>query len=411
MSNIVIRAENLGKRYQLGQYVSYENLRESLINAITAPFRRGRDKTGKDYIWALRNISFEIEEGEVLGIIGRNGAGKSTLLKILTRITEPTEGYAEVRGRIGSLLEVGTGFHPELTGKENIYLNGSVLGMKKKEIDRKYDEIVDFSGVEKFINTPLKRYSSGMQVRLAFAIAAHLEPEILLVDEVLAVGDAEFQRRCLGKMGEMAGGGRTVLFVSHNMSAIQRLCQSVYLLEQGNIITRGNAADVVDEYYRSTGGTSVNAVRNRDVPEGCVRYINWYLQQSSAGDHKCFTGDSCRFQFELICKRSVEQANFGLALWSPDGNLTWAMRNLDYGGQCIHLKQGTYEIEFSIATLPVRPGSYKISVSVNDLLEGNLDAWYAQPELAVLPKNESGIPPQWQGSLNLPGKFTINTIA
>ncbi|MFC1943170.1 ABC transporter ATP-binding protein [Chloroflexota bacterium] len=217
MSDVAVRVENLSKLYRLGQFVGYQSLRENLANAFTAPFRRLRptatDTVAEsrnpetEYIWALKDISFEVKQGEVVGIIGRNGAGKTTLLKVLTRITEPTEGYAEIHGRVGSLLEVGTGFHPELTGQENIYLNGAVLGMRRKEIDRRFDEIVEFSGVEKFIDTPLKRYSTGMQVRLAFAVAAHLEPEILLVDEVLAVGDAEFQKKCLGRMGDIARGG------------------------------------------------------------------------------------------------------------------------------------------------------------------------------------------------------------
>lgn len=251
MSDIAIRVENLGKLYRLGQFVGYNTLRESLVNVITAPFRRFRSEPRNpeyEHIWALKDVTFEVKQGEVVGIIGRNGAGKTTLLKLLTRITNPTEGYAEIHGRVGSLLEVGTGFHPELTGQENIYLNGAVLGMKKKEIDGKFDEIVEFAGVEKFIDTPLKRYSTGMQVRLAFAVAAHLEPEILLVDEVLAVGDAEFQKKCLGKMGEMAGGGRTVLLISHNMLSIQNLCTRGILLESGQVTMDGGITEVISKY-------------------------------------------------------------------------------------------------------------------------------------------------------------------
>lgn len=254
MGKIAIRAENLGKRYQLGHVVSYHTLRESLTNALSAPFRWGRAKSessGRDYIWALRNVSFQVEEGEVLGIIGRNGSGKTTLLKILTRVTTPTEGYAEVHGRVGSLLEVGTGFHPELTGWENVYLNGAILGMKRREIDRKFDEIVAFAGVEKFMDTPLKRYSTGMAVRLAFAVAAHLEPDILLIDEVLAVGDFEFQKKCFGKMKEVGTEGRTVLVVSHQLNNISSLCSRTILLDKGGIIMSGDTAEVL-EYYVST---------------------------------------------------------------------------------------------------------------------------------------------------------------
>jgi len=254
MSNIAIRAENLGKRYQLGHIVSYHTLRENLTSALFAPFRRDRtrpEESEDDYIWALRNVSLDVEEGEVLGVIGRNGAGKTTLLKILTRVTTPTEGYAEVRGRVSSLLEVGTGFHPELTGRENVYLNGAVLGMPRKEIARKYDEIVAFAGVEKFMDTPLKRYSSGMKVRLAFAVAAQLEPDILLIDEVLAVGDYEFQQKCFGKMREVGKQGRTILVVSHQLNNIANLCSRTILLDKGGIIMSGDTSQVL-EYYVST---------------------------------------------------------------------------------------------------------------------------------------------------------------
>src|SRR6266705_2679079 len=223
---LAVKIEDLSKRYRIGGlHPGYMTFREALAGLMSAPFQkqRGNGLTASDTIWALKNLNLEIQEGELVGIIGRNGAGKSTLLKILSRITKPTSGYARICGRVGSLLEVGTGFHPELTGRENIYLNGAILGMKKAEIGRKFDEIVAFAETEKFLDTPVKHYSSGMYVRLAFAVAAHLEPEILVVDEVLAVGDAEFQKKCLGKMGEVSKGGRTVLFVSHNMSAIKSL--------------------------------------------------------------------------------------------------------------------------------------------------------------------------------------------
>ncbi len=255
MSDISILVENVGKQYRIGvQNDYYPTLRDALVEMAKWPVRvlRYGIPTKHETIWALRNISFEVKKGEVLGVIGRNGAGKSTLLKILSRVTEPTEGYAEIHGRVGSLLEVGTGFHPELTGRENIYLNGAILGMKRAEIQRKFDEIVDFSGVEKFIDTPVKRYSSGMYLRLAFAVAAHMEPEILVVDEVLAVGDAEFQRKCLGKMSDVASQGRTVLFVSHNMSAILRLTRETIVLDRGKMLMRAPSSEAVD-YYLSSG--------------------------------------------------------------------------------------------------------------------------------------------------------------
>jgi len=257
MSNTVISIENVSKSYQLG-VINTGTFRGDLqrwwakLRGLPDPHLKiGQKDHGNrqgETLWALKDINFQVQQGEALGIIGRNGAGKSTLLKILSRVTAPTSGEVKVRGRIASLLEVGTGFHPELTGRENIYLNGAILGMKKAEIDRKFDEIVDFSGVEKFIDTPVKRYSSGMYVRLAFAVAAHLEPDILIVDEVLAVGDAEFQKKCLGKMGEVAYEGRTVLFVSHNMAAIESLCQRVLCLNAGEVIADGSADQVISLY-------------------------------------------------------------------------------------------------------------------------------------------------------------------
>lgn len=254
----VIRVDRVSKRFRIGLvHQRYQTLGEKITDALSAPLRTFRriqtPKTdAEDTIWALRDISFDVPEGQVLGIIGRNGAGKSTLLKILARITEPTEGSITIRGRVGALLEVGTGFHPELTGRENIYLNGAILGMKRAEIERKFDEIIAFSEIEKFIDTPVKRYSSGMYLRLAFAVAAHLEPEILVVDEVLAVGDADFQKKCLGKMGDVAQQGRTVLFVSHNMSAVLRLTQESIVLEKGRMVLRAPSAEAVD-YYLSAG--------------------------------------------------------------------------------------------------------------------------------------------------------------
>ncbi len=263
MNDIVIRVEGLGKKYKIGLLQeSYRTLRDTLVEAVAQPARQVRallrpptsnlQPSNPSIIWALRNVSFDVRRGQVLGIIGRNGAGKSTLLKILSRVTEPTEGYAEIRGRVGSLLEVGTGFHHELTGRENIYLNGAILGMKRVEIDRKFDEIVAFSEVERFIDTPVKRYSSGMYLRLAFAVAAHMEPEILVVDEVLAVGDAEFQRKCMGKMSDVAQQGRTVLFVSHNMSAILRLTEETIVLEKGQLVFRAPTSQAID-FYMSSG--------------------------------------------------------------------------------------------------------------------------------------------------------------
>jgi lipopolysaccharide transport system ATP-binding protein len=263
MSNIAIRVEDLSKRYTIGQI---QNRNDSLRDTIVAGWRNlgrwkqglsGNGKAAESILWALKDVSFQVARGEVVGIIGSNGAGKSTLLKVLSRITEPTQGDAWLHGRVGSLLEVGTGFHPDLTGRENIYLNGAILGMRKREIARKFDEIVAFSEVEKFLDTPVKRYSSGMYVRLAFAVAAHLEPEILIVDEVLAVGDAGFQKKCLGKMGDVAQQGRTVLFVSHNMVAVQTLCERAIWLNQGKIASDGRSESVVRQYLGANASSIV----------------------------------------------------------------------------------------------------------------------------------------------------------
>ena len=258
----IVRATKLGKQYTIGKReAAYDTLRESIVQAVRTPFQRLRGGNGKrnaDTIWALKDASFDVKPGEAVGIIGGNGAGKSTLLKVLSRITEPTTGRVELYGRVASLLEVGTGFHPELTGRENIYLNGAILGMKKTEIDSKFVRIVEFSELEKFLDTPVKRYSTGMYMRLAFAVASHLEPEILIVDEVLAVGDAQFQKKCLGKMGEVATEGRTVLFVSHNMVAVQSLCKRALWLKQGEIADDGVAGSVVRNYLKHSFGHEIS---------------------------------------------------------------------------------------------------------------------------------------------------------
>ncbi|MGA1867621.1 MAG: ABC transporter ATP-binding protein [bacterium] len=287
MSSLALKVENLSKKYHIGTRNTYNTIRESIINALTTSFLRlkniGKSIQKEEIIWALKDISFDVKHGDVIGIIGQNGAGKSTLLKILTRITHPTHGRITLKGRIASLLEVGTGFHPELTGKENIYLNGAILGMNRYEISRKFDEIVDFAEIEKFLNTPVKRYSSGMYMRLAFAVAAHLEPEILLVDEVLAVGDYMFQKKCLGKMEEVAKEGRTVLFVSHNMSAIRSLCEQVILLDSGNIIRMGNAEEIISDYLCGKSNIMMGeciwdedekSPGNTDIKARAIRIIN-----------------------------------------------------------------------------------------------------------------------------------------
>ena len=276
MSNHAIRVEGLGKRYRIGARTArYDTLRDTLADAALAPVRRAAavlrghsPEASEEEFWALRDVAFEVARGEALGVIGRNGAGKSTLLKILSRITEPTEGTVRLRGRVGSLLEVGTGFHPELTGRENVYLNGAILGMRRTEIARKFDEIVAFAEIDRFLDTQTKHYSSGMYMRLAFAVAAHLEPEILLVDEVLAVGDAAFQRKCLGKMGSVAREGRTVLFVSHNLVAVTSLCSRAVLLEGGRVVADGPAAEVVERYLHDASTIADRSLAEREDRSG-----------------------------------------------------------------------------------------------------------------------------------------------
>jgi lipopolysaccharide transport system ATP-binding protein len=337
MSDIAIRVEGLSKQYRIGgPQARYRTVRESLVEAARAPFRRlasvarGQSTAvSNETIWALKDVSFEVERGEVVGIIGRNGAGKTTLLKVLSRITEPTEGYAEIHGRVGSLLEVGTGFHPELTGGENIYLNGAILGMKRAEIEKKFDEIVAFAEVERFIDTPVKHYSSGMYVRLAFAVAAHLDPEILLVDEVLAVGDAQFQKKCLGKMESVAGEGRTVLFVSHNMTAILRLCENTLVLQQGRVGCHCKTDQAITHYTReftnviSTGEKVwlVNHPGRRVESKPVIRCVVMATQDGRRGSTLSI-GCSATFSIDLDPGgEEYSNCKFGLGIFDLHGQL------------------------------------------------------------------------------------------
>jgi len=312
MSNLTtIRVEGLSKQYHIGTHKSFDKLSDKVADAVMSPLRRaGKLLRGQatgaaeldEAFWALKDVSFEVKRGEVVGIIGRNGAGKSTLLKVLSRITAPSQGYADIHGNVGSLLEVGTGFHPELTGRENVYLNGAILGMKKVDIDRKFDEIVAFSGVEKFLDTPVKHYSSGMYVRLAFSVAAHLETDVLMVDEVLAVGDAEFQKRCLGKMDSVASTGRTVLFVSHNMGLIQTLCHRGLFMKDGRLVSDGPSGDVVQMYleHLKVQGQQDLTKRVDRSGRGQVKLISAKAYNGSAGTTAALsTGKPARFEFEI----------------------------------------------------------------------------------------------------------------
>jgi lipopolysaccharide transport system ATP-binding protein len=380
MSDIVIRVEGIGKKYHIGAVQTrYRTLRDKLADALAAPLRRAKkllrgQATGAaeldEVIWALKDISFEVARGEVVGIIGRNGAGKSTLLKVLSRITEPTEGYAEIHGRVGSLLEVGTGFHPELTGRENIFLNGAILGMSRSEIERRFDEIVGFAEIEKFIDTPVKHYSSGMYVRLAFAVAAHLEPEILVVDEVLSVGDASFQRKCLGRMSDVARSGRTVLFVSHNMGAITDLCERVILLEDGRIKLEGDPTQVVAAYLSS--GAEASGIwsrpaaddhgEDRDVLFTRVRIL------SGDGEQVAIVPFNEPFQVELSYRitRPVRDLAVLFGIQDQLGNLLWTSYDTDTTGLGGHSREpGRYLSTCRVPAGWLRPGQYYVNVSAH----------------------------------------------
>ena len=326
MAAPIIRVENLGKRYRIrhqsGRGSGYRRLSEDLWNAARAPFmqagrRRASQQTvetaraSSEDFWALRNVSFDVKQGEVLGIIGRNGAGKSTLLKVLSRITEPTEGRVRIRGRLASLLEVGTGFHPELTGRENIFLNGAIVGMTRAEIKRKFDEIVAFAEVDKFLDTPVKRYSSGMYVRLAFAVAAHLEPEILVIDEVLAVGDAQFQKKCLGRMSEVAAGGRTVLFVSHNLAAIQALCSSALLLRRGKDCEYGDVQTLIADYQ-----ADACRLDSRDGAGGVSLFGGVILESFTCTPRSTYATGPATFELEFSSTTSARLDHICMLVYS-----------------------------------------------------------------------------------------------
>ena len=369
----VISVENLSKSYRLGQigtgtFAHDLNVWWAKMRGKPNPVLRiGETDHGNrdgEEIWALKDVNFTVEQGEVLGIIGRNGAGKSTLLKILSRVTAPTSGRVKVKGRVASLLEVGTGFHPELTGRENIYLNGAILGMSRKEIDRKFDEIVDFSGVEKFIDTPVKRYSSGMYVRLAFAVAAHLDPEILVVDEVLAVGDAEFQKKCLGKMGDVAQEGRTVLFVSHNMVAIKELCGNCLWIEKGGSREMGDARIVVESYLqksimqkKNNSFEDVAVIQNRSI-----RLLS-YVVTNHFGQTKPIptTNEDIVINIRLQVNDPIKQPAFGINIRNSSGILMTAVTTAEQGITLSPLGIGEMEIKVKLLRVAFLPGTYTAS--------------------------------------------------
>ena len=388
MSASIITVENLGKRYSLRHETGerYTALRDVIANKAVSLFRRnGRGRARKNptsdlrpptpdlraahqNFWALRNVSFEVRRGEVVGIIGRNGAGKSTLLKILSRITDPTEGRVKLKGRVASLLEVGTGFHPELTGRENIYLNGAILGMSRAEIKAKFDEIVAFAETEKFLDTPVKRYSSGMYVRLAFAVAAHLEPEILVVDEVLAVGDAEFQKKCLGKMESIATReGRTVLFVSHNMEAVRALCSNAINLDKGQIRASGRVEDVIDNYLRFIQSDQAAAQARVTVGDSLI------FERLSFGPPKLCSGDPVKFRIEMTARKSTRIKELAMLIFSEFGARIAILDFRVFGLFSIAIGEGPFPISGQIQALPLVEGLYRVGLwVVTDDFRGDL---------------------------------------
>lgn len=375
MSDIAIKVENLSKQYRLGM-VGAGTLREDLVGlwyklrGKEDPYMKigeanNRTTTGgSDYVWALQDINFEVNKGEVLGIIGKNGAGKSTLLKLLSRVTAPTTGTIKAKGRVASLLEVGTGFHPELTGRENIYLNGAIMGMKRSEITRKFDEIVDFAGVQRYIDTPVKRYSSGMYVRLAFAVAAHLEPEILIVDEVLAVGDAEFQKKAIGKMKDVSsGGGRTVLFVSHNMTSIQALCNRGIVLSNGTVSFQGDIHHAVDHYLSSSTNTNFEDLSRFEKYGTRVERVS--ISSGNKLENKLLPNSEFSVIVNLHFSEPQTKFDVNFALYN-EKNIKVSQFGTRYHSFDTNRKEGNLTLEFKIKDNPLTPGSYYLNFALSN---------------------------------------------
>jgi len=400
-SATAIQGEGLGKRYRRGIVQSSGLLRDSLGRILKSPMR-SLQRQKQETFWALKDVSLEVREGEVLGLIGRNGAGKTTLLKILSRITQPTTGWAEIHGRVGSLLEVGTGFHPELTGRENTFLSGAILGMSKREIASKFDEIVAFAELEKFIDTPVKHYSSGMYVRLAFAVAAHLEPEILLVDEVLAVGDINFQKKCLGKMGDVARAGRTVVLVTHQMNQIRRLCHRVVWIDDGAVRASGPTGETTSAYELAMSSNERGISGRASTGRGKASFQSWSILSAPAESPRTLAMlGPVRVAFQLEVNEPISRAHQGIALFNADRQLIWA-----FSADGLSLNSGVNEIIYEFPYLPIRPGPYFWQVSLwND--EGNVDLWDAVPEMLVATENFQHARDEWNGILNVPCEYSI----
>ncbi|HEX5760499.1 MAG TPA: ABC transporter ATP-binding protein [Thermoanaerobaculia bacterium] len=424
MSETVIHAENLGKRYRIGAARRRHNtLRDALaeggpalVRSLTARLGRAAAGRSAEAIWALEGVSFEVRRGEAVGVVGSNGAGKSTLLKVLSRITEPTTGWAEIHGRVGSLLEVGTGFHSELTGRENVFLSGAILGMRRAEIRRRFDEIIDFAEVATFIDTPVKHYSSGMYLRLAFAVAAHLEPEILLVDEVLAVGDAAFQKRCLGKMGDVTREGRTVLFVSHNLNAVQRLCPRCLLLEGGELTASGPTAHVVARYLTNHAaaaapGEWIDLSRVARVGTGEVRLeAMQYTSRNPAAAFQPYPDGPLDFLLSIAARRPSALGSLALTLYDRNGSKLVNVDTLALG-KSLELREGTTRVRLEIEELHLNPGAYSLGFWLADRGGTVLDFADAALDLEVVELEREGFGTRPASDGMVPCRFTVRAEA
>jgi lipopolysaccharide transport system ATP-binding protein len=427
----IIRVQGLSKRYSIGRVEPYRTLRESIVRSVTAPARiaramfdgaardGGARDNGERHVWALRDVSFDVMPGEVLGLIGRNGAGKSTLLKLLSRVTEPTAGRAEIYGRIGSLLEVGTGFHAELTGRENIYLSGAILGMRRAEIQRKFDEIVAFAEVEKFVDTPVKHFSSGMYVRLGFSVAAHLEPEILLVDEVLAVGDAAFQKKCMGKMGDVARAGRTIIFVSHNMASIEALCESCLLIGKGRLEDKGEPGKIIERYMTAEAGQGSgrrsltdHPGRRRDSIPMMTSVALFSNSREPISGLRMGSPLSVRVSFSSPEPlRPIIGVNVKTAQGAPVFGVSNRWTHQGFDGPVA--RSGTISCDFK--SLPLMPGTYTIDLGFGDFgdISRELDVIFEAIPFEVFPTDVYGtgrLPGHTDGPVFWDANWTVSTI-
>jgi lipopolysaccharide transport system ATP-binding protein len=422
MGNVVIKVENLGKQYRLGSVgtgtISHDlNRWWAKARGKEDPYLKIGDvndrskKGGSDLVWALKDINFEVQQGEVLGIIGKNGAGKSTLLKILSRVTGPTIGDLKVKGRIASLLEVGTGFHPELTGRENIFLNGAIMGMTKQEIRSKFDEIVAFSGVERYIDTPVKRYSSGMYVRLAFAVAAHLEPEILIVDEVLAVGDAEFQKKCLGKMKDVSGDGRTVLFVSHNMATMNQLCKNGIMMQNGTILKQGRMDEVTPLYLNSSFNDSlVSEITFLDTQKPFqIKKIQIKDQKGNLLTKSITLSDSFYVELNYVFREPVKKCNLTMIVQNSSGETVWFLDRTDYYKEFFVADIGEYVSKINIPNPLLKPGQYILTFGLSDTQQNIDDHKFSVLKFEL--ENTDSIRLNREGGLFIPIAWEMNKIS